>query len=358
LFSLSSFKEGYEKQLTKELDNMGIHILAVPKGCPYEAASLIIHGGVIPKYLSADDFEQVKGMQGIDLATPMLLQQFYTDETPHVVYGINAADMQQLKPWWKLDGRFFADAEDNVMVIGKNIAEKKNLQVGSTMPFGPAQEPFTVVGILDRTGGQDDEFHFLPLASAQRMFDKAGYITTIAIRVKDITKISQVGQTLETIPDIQVVTMTQIMGTILNLVGSAQMLLISVIIIAVIICAVGIINTLLMSVNERIREFGMMKALGASGSDIGRLVLIETMFITISGGIIGAAVSIGASSLIEGFVRNIIPYAPAGRLISPDIQLVLLCLAFSVVIGIVCGIYPALRSARLTPIGAIRSSYE
>ena len=132
LFSLSSFKDGYEKQLTKELDNMGIHILAVPKGCPYEAASLIIHGGVIPKYLSLSDLEQVKTMQGVDLATPMLLQQYYKNETPHIVYGINAADMQNLKPWWKVDGRFFSDNEDNVMVIGKNLAENKKLSVGQT----------------------------------------------------------------------------------------------------------------------------------------------------------------------------------------------------------------------------------
>ena len=58
LFSLLSFNSGYEKQLSGELDSLGIHILAVPKGCPYEAASLIIHGGVIPKYLSNSDVEE------------------------------------------------------------------------------------------------------------------------------------------------------------------------------------------------------------------------------------------------------------------------------------------------------------
>ncbi len=358
LFSLSAFKSGYEKQLTREMDNMGIQILAVPKGCPYEAASLIMHGGVIPKYLTNADLTQAQNIDGIQIATPILLHQFYKDDKPHIVYGIESEDMLKLKPWWKVDGRFFNSDEKNVMVVGQNFAQEENLHVGDTIPFGPANEQFTVVGILEQTGGQDDEFHFLPLAETQRLFDKQDLITAVAIKIKDLSDISPISSKLETIPDIQVVTMSQVMGTILNLVGSAQTLLVSVIIIAIVISAVGIINTLLMSVNERTNEFGMMKAIGASGFDIGKLVMLETLFITVGGGIIGSVFSILGSSLIEGFVKGIIPYAPAGRLISPDIGLIGLCLLFTVVIGIICGIYPAIKSSRLSPIAAIRSGPE
>jgi putative ABC transport system permease protein len=358
LFSLSAFKGGYEKQLTKEMDSMGIHILAVPKGCPYEAASLIMHGGVIPKYLSNDDYTQAKNIDGVAIASPMLLQQFFRNDKPHVAYGINSEDMQKLKPWWKVQGRFFRDDEKNVMVVGQNIAADKNLHVGDTMPFGDAGDKFTIVGILDRTGTSDDDFHFIPLAEAQRVFDKGGLITTIAIKVKDPSQISQIGTKLESIPDIQVVTMSQVMGTILNLVGSAQTLLVSVIIIAIVISAVGIINTLLMSVNERTMEFGMMKAIGASGFDIGKLVMIETLFITITGGIIGAVFSLLAAGLIENFVKGIIPYSPTGQLISPDPGLIAISLLATVLIGFVCGIYPAIKSSRLSPIAAIRSGIE
>jgi putative ABC transport system permease protein len=286
LFSLSAFKAGYEKQLTRELDNMGIHMLAVPKGCPYEAASLIIHGGTIPKYLSMSDLAQVQETPGVAIATPMLLQQYVRDGKTHIVYGINSAEMQQLKPWWKVEGRFFTDGETNVMVVGRNMADNMGLKVGDTVPMGPGSEPFTITGILERTGGQDDEFQFLPLAEAQRIFDKQGLMTAVAVKANDISLISDIGSRLETIPDIQVVTMSQVMGTILNLVGSAQTLLTSVIIIAIFISAMGIINTLLMSVNERSNEFGMMKAIGASGFDIGRLVMTETLFLTVSGGIL------------------------------------------------------------------------
>ncbi|MEO0096475.1 MAG: ABC transporter permease, partial [candidate division WOR-3 bacterium] len=57
LFSLLTFNQGYKNSLVKELDLLGVHMLAVPKGCPYEAASLIVHGGIIPKYLKEEDLE-------------------------------------------------------------------------------------------------------------------------------------------------------------------------------------------------------------------------------------------------------------------------------------------------------------
>ena len=364
LFSLLSLNSGYEKELNKEVSSMGVHMLAVPKGCPYEAASLIIHGGVIPKYLAAGDLENVSRIPDVELATPMLMHQFLkVDEktgksTPHIIYGIKMEEMLQLKPWWKVEGRFFADNETEVMLVGRDLAEKENLTVGQVLPVGPKKENFTIVGILERTGDQDDQFHFFPLKEAQRVFNKEDKITTIAVKVRDVSRISAVSAEMEKIPDIQVVTMTQIMGTIMNLAGSAKSLLLTVIVIALIISAFGIINTLLMSVNERTREFGMMKAIGASGSDIGKMVLMETVIITFGGGIIGTVAALVGSSLIESFVKGLMPYSPTGSLISFSPSLVAFALGFSVALGLICGIYPALKSARLTPMEAIRSGLE
>jgi putative ABC transport system permease protein len=358
LFSLLSFNAGYERQLSGELGSLGIHMLAVPKGCPYEAASLIIHGGVIPKYLSSADLEQINKISGIEIASPMLLQQFYKDDKPHIVYGINIEQQKILKPWWKVEGKFFKDDEAGVMIVGRSLAEKESLKVGQVLEFGPHKEPTTIVGILERTGNQDDEFHFLPLSAAQRIFEKEQQVTTVAIKVKDISKIPEISKQLEAISDIQVVTMTQVMGTIMNLVGSAQALLFSVIIIAMFISAVGIINTLIMSVNERIREFGMMKAVGASGWDVARLIVIETLIITLIGCAAGLIVALAGSRLVEGFVKGVIPYSPAGDLISIDPSLILVCIAFAVVIGLLCAIYPAVKCARLTPMEAMRSDLE
>ena len=364
LFSLLALNSGYEKELSKEVNSLGVHILAVPKGCPYEAASLIMHGGVIPKYLSDSDYRNVSTIPGVELATPMLMHQFMKKDektgvsTPHIIYGINMEEMRKLKPWWTAEGRFFSDNETGVMLVGRGLADKENLSLGQVLPVGPKKENFTIVGILDRTGDQDDQFHFFPLKEAQRVFNKQGMITTIAVKVRDVSRIAAVSQEMEKIPDIQVVTMTQIMGTIMNLAGSARSLLLTVIAIALIISAFGIINTLLMSVNERTREFGMMKAIGASGLDIGKMVLAETVFITLSGGILGTVAAVVGSSIIESFVKGMLPYSPGGSLISYSPELVGFALAFSVLLGLVCGIYPAVKSSRLSPMEAIRGGFE
>ena len=358
LYSLLSFNAGYERQLNGEMSSLGVSLLAVPKGCPYEAASLVMHGGVIPKYLNESNLQTIRGTKGVVIATPILLQQFTNNGSSHVVYGIESGEMAKIKPWWKVQGRLFADDEKNVMVLGYSLAEKDNAKVGDTIPFGPKKEPFTIVGILDRTGGQDDEFHFLPIAEAQRVFKKDGLINTVAVLVTDPKDVASVSDEIEKIPDTQVVTMSQISGTIMSLVGSARTLLFSLIAVAIVISAFGIMNTLLMSVHERTREFGMMKAIGASGIDIGVMVLIETVIVTTCGGILGICASFVGSGLIEMFVRANIPYAPAGSLIMTDPILIGECLLFSVFMGLICGLYPAIRSSRLSPMDAIRSEFE
>jgi putative ABC transport system permease protein len=358
LFSLLSFSAGYERELTKEMDSLGFHLLAVPKGCPYEATTLILHGGVIPKYLTNEDLARARATDGVVIAAPLLLQQFVKDGTPHIVYGIEPEVMLPLKPAWNVDGRFFTANETHVMVIGSTLAEKENLVPGSVIPFGPAQEPFTIIGVLKPTGSEDDNFHFLPLADAQRVFKKEGFITAIAVQADDVKHIHDISIELEKVPDIQVVTMAQVTGTIMNLVGSARSLLFSVIVIAIVISAAGITNTLLMSVNERTREIGMMKAIGASGYHIGILLITETLLITMFGGIIGIIAALAGSGIIETFVRGIVPYAPSGSFVSFDPLLIGGCLVFSIGLGLLCGLYPAWKSARLSPMEAIRGEWE
>jgi putative ABC transport system permease protein len=355
LFSLLAFHAGYEQELTREVDNLGIHLLAVPKGCPYEAASMVIHGGIIPKYLNSTVLTDIRNIPGVSIATPILLHQFIVNGTPHIVYGIESSDMLRLRSYWQTEGRFFTDTEKNVMVVGKGLAEKEELFIGQKLPFGQKKEFFEIVGILDRTGGQEDEFHFVPLAETQRVFGKENKVNTVAVLLDDVTRIADISDEMEKIPEVQVVTMTQVTGTIMNLVGSAKTLLFSLIAVAIVISAFGISNTLLMSVYERTRELGMLKAIGASSSDIGIMIMVETVIITTIGGISGIGGALIGSGLIEQFVRSSIPYAPSGSLIAFDPVMAAYCLVFSVLLGIVCGLYPAIRSGRLSPMEAIRS---
>lgn len=72
-FSLISFNAGYSRSLGNEFLSFGIHILAVPKGCPYEATSLLLHGGEMDKTLTYAQFEEIAKNEFVDIASPLLL---------------------------------------------------------------------------------------------------------------------------------------------------------------------------------------------------------------------------------------------------------------------------------------------
>ncbi|MEO0083752.1 MAG: ABC transporter permease [candidate division WOR-3 bacterium] len=356
LFSLLSFQNGYKNSLTRELDDLGINILAVPKGCPYEAASLIVHGGVIPKYLDETDVEQVRQIDGIELATPIFLGQIYEPEQERtsIIYGILPEEYTKIKPGWKIQGQYFITTDTNAIVIGNEVAYQEKLNVGDEVYFPSISKVYKVTGILQRTGGQDDGFYFLPLAEAQRIFNKSGKITAVAIKIKDLSQISELSEKLEQISDIQVVTMAQVLGTILNLIGSARTLIFSVVVIALIIGTLGIVNTMFVTIYERRREIGIIKAIGADNIDVVKLIVLETLIIAIIGGIEGSLLSIFGGRLIENFVRGAIPYAPKRMLFTFQFANFGIAIAYSIIIGVLAAIFPSIKAASLSPLETIR----
>jgi len=155
-------------------------------------------------------------------------------------------------------------------------------------------------------------------------------------------------------PGIQVVSMAQVRGTILNLISSARVLVNSVALISIFIAIIGVVNTILMSVFERTQEIGVMKAIGASSLDIFQIIWIETTLICALGGISGSLVAVLGGNLIEQIIKRVLPYAPSGKLILITPQLLLISLIGAIVLGLISGIYPAFRAASMRPIEAIR----
>ena len=130
--------------------------------------------------------------------------------------------------------------------------------------------------------------------------------------------------------------------------------------ITLLVAAIGIINTMIMSIYERTREIGIMKVIGASFFDIRMLFLTEAGLIGLMGGIFGLGFSYGASRVINhlasGFINQGMPPGDMSNSLSviPP-WLALFALGFSILIGLVAGLYPADRAVRLSPISAIRN---
>lgn len=356
LFSILSFNKGFEKGLAKELQKTGIHFMVVPSGCPHEVASLVLHGSVIPKFLDMSVMDRLTGLEGIDFASPLLVAQLPNPRKDRVdlVYGIEMSRVSQLKPHWQIDGNI--PETDIEIMLGSEIAGHMGVKVRDTLNY-PNVTPstFTVSAILRKTGSQDDAFIYMPVKTAQAIFKKPAGATAIGVKVKDPAMLSKLTDELsEKVPGIQIVTMNQVMNSIASLASSAKVLSLSVAVIAIIVSAIGVMNTMLMAVFERTQEIGMMRAIGASRKDIFRIILKEGVLLTVTGGISGIIVSVAGNDLIEIFVRKVMPYVPAGNMVSFDPVIAVSSLLFALIVGIISGIYPAWKASRIHPIEAMK----
>ncbi len=355
LFSIISFNRGFEKGLTKELERTGIHFMVVPSGCPHEVASLVLHGAVIPKFLDVTAMEKIREIKEIELISPILVFQLPNPEKRRVdlIYGMEMSHITKLKPLWTVNGEI--PATDDSVIIGSEIAGHDNIKVGDTIYYSKEKKSFKVAGILKKTGSQDDAFIYMPIKAAQEVLKKTDGVTAIGVKVANPEAINAVTEDLSMkIPGIQIVTMGQVMSSLSSLASSAKVLSLSIAAIAILISAVGVMNSILMAIFERTQEIGMMRSIGASRFDIFRIVIKETTLLTASGGVVGIILSTIGSGIIEGFVRKFMPYVPSGKMIDFEPWLAGLCIAFSLFIGILSGIYPAWKAAKINPIEAIK----
>jgi putative ABC transport system permease protein len=213
---------------------------------------------------------------------------------------------------------------------------------------------FKVVGILERTGTQDDGTIFVPLKTTQKIFDRPDELTTIGIKLKKGVDSTRLEEKLYKLPDVQVVSLAQVKDTIMKLISTAKVMVLSIAIIAILIAVVGVINTILTSVWERFQEIGILKTIGAMPWDIFKLIWIETLILCTAGGILGIILAFILSRVTDMVIRGVLPYAPGGGLVLIDLRLVLVTLAAILCIGLLSGIYPAWKAGKIRPLEAIR----
>src|ERR1043165_988062 len=106
LFSLLSFQRGYREGVRQELGRLGAHVLLVPKGCPYDAASMALHGASWPCYLKQSYLEEVRSVPGVATAAPVFMAALYDSDAAQVVYEGVETNILTLKPRWHITGTF------------------------------------------------------------------------------------------------------------------------------------------------------------------------------------------------------------------------------------------------------------
>jgi putative ABC transport system permease protein len=360
LVSLWGFDTGYQRSLNNDIDKMGYHILVTAKGCPYEAATLMLQGGGGLRYMDEAVYKRIASDPRVDKITPQLVATAYDLGKQQGRGGISLymgieKSYFDLKPWSKFkSGKSFSGYDTDEAIMGYEVAEYEQRSPGDKIFIPGRNEVLTVTGILERNGTQDDGIIFLPLKTAQKIFEVPGKLTGIGIKLKDMWGLSKFEEDLYNEPGIQIISLAQVKGTILNLVSSAKAMTNSVAMIAVIIAIIGVVNTILMSVFERTSEIGVMKAIGASRMDIFKIIWVETTLICIFGGVLGSIIALAGGKTIEHVLKQVLPYAPKGHLVVITPQILLISFFGAVIMGLVAGLYPAFRASSMKPIEAIR----
>ncbi|WP_457095555.1 ABC transporter permease [Lysobacter sp. P5_B9] len=280
-------------------------------------------------------------------------------------------DFFAINGWEVRDGNAFEARDYNggkAVILGETVRRElfgDEDAVGQTVRIG--RVPFTVAGILKPKGqggfGQDqDDIVLVPLETARRRLAGAtaippGAVQQIALGVTRADDVSYVQDEVEALlrqrhriqpgdeDDFSVRNIAEVVATRTQTTRLMSLLLGAVATISLIVGGIGIMNIMLVSVTERIREIGLRMAVGAGPSDIRRQFLAEAMLISLIGGVIGIALGVVGALLVGRF--GSLPVALNGQVIA-------LAAGFSIATGLFFGYYPARKASQLDPIEALR----
>jgi len=305
----------------------------------------------------------VAGEPEVEGVTPMLMQVVFDPNKGEsgglaAFLGVDPVSFPKMKSALPFKaGGWFKEPEAAEAVFGYEVAELEQREVGDLYLIPEKEVEVKVVGILERTGTQDDGTIFLPIKTVQKVFG-VHELTSIGIKVKKEADLKAFEDKMYKLPDVQVVSLSQVKTTIMTLVSTARVMVFSIALIAILIAMMGVVNTVLMSVMERRQEIGILKSMGAMAGDVFKLVWLETIILCLGGGLIGTGLALLTARLTDLLVRNLLPYSPSGGLVAIDVGLVLMALGVVTAIGLASGVYPSWKAARMRPLDTIRSEGE
>ncbi len=263
-------------------------------------------------------------------------------------------------------GRWFTEDEvrrrDKVAVIGATVYEElfgESNPIGKTIKINRLN--FKVIGILPSKGAdsfhdQDDLIN-IPVTTAMYRVLGKDYLDSIYAEARDQSLMDEAESVVRELiikrhhiqkdPDdaFRVMNLSNLQETLESTTRTMGILLGCIAAISLLVGGIGIMNIMLVSVTERTREIGLRKAVGAREGDIKMQFMIESMVMTISGGIVGIILGVGTSAALTVL---------AGWATRVTVSNVMLALVFSVGVGIFFGIWPAIKASQLNPINALR----
>ena len=360
--------QGATSQIQAQINGLGTNLILITPGSTQQGG--VSQGAGTFNRLSVEDAQKLK-LESLTLAgvSPVIFARLVVigpnGNWRTIINGVSA-DYFSIRDWGVTAGDIFTDADvrasRKIALLGKTVAD--NLFPGSD-PTGEqiqiGRVPFTVAGVLtpkgqNASGNDQDDLILMPYTTAQTRLSGNTRIFQIMTSTfspgdipaaqREITAIMREAHHLADNPDdFTVRNQSEIAAAATSTTAVMSGLLAAIASISLLVGGIGIMNIMLVSVTERTREIGIRMAIGARGSDVLTQFLVESVVMSILGGIVGLLVGLGGAVLL-GRITGWATVVP--------LSAVFVAVGFSAAVGVFFGYYPARRAAALNPIEALR----
>lgn len=368
IVTLFSLGQGLEDSVTQEFEDLGANTIYVLPGSGLEG----FFGGGMDGGLEDSDLEAVRRTPGVGESGPMIYAQVigeFRGETQRVpLIGVptdSSQDMVMRTNALEVDtGRNIGDNDQFSGLASYELSQGAifEYEIGLRSQINVRGNDIRVVGLLEQSG--DPEYDRSLVMSIDSVRDILGEDDRIDFIVAEVSsgEPEDVARSIESEirrernqrpgdEDFTVSTADDLLESFLGILSLVQYVVLGIVSIALFVGGLGIMNTMYMSVSERTKEIGIMKALGATKKQILSIYLFESGVIGLIGGVIGILVGLGISEIAFYIIRQAvgIPLEP-----SRSFALIGTALSTSFILGIISGYLPARKAANLEPVEAIR----
>jgi len=348
IVSLGSISSGLRVMISEQLEQVSGQITVIQK------SNAALFMAMSESRISESTLQEIENINGVKEVAPIIMKSGYLEGTKMFgqpnMYEIGLdPGKEELYAAGSIeyeDGEGLEEGDTYVAVLGHNIADSLDLDVGDTIEVEGTE--LEIKGIIEKFDNPAVDYGIMiPMQTAKELLDREDY-SIIMVYPEDVKDVADVADAIEdSIDGVTTVTTEEFTKQIGKIIDQIQFFTLGIAGISAIVGGLGVMNTMIMSIMERRREIGIMKAIGATRKFILSQIITESIIIALIGGIIGVLLGSTGSFGLRTFSQGL-----ASARVTPD--LIIGSLGFAMLLGVIGGLYPAWKAANLDPVQTLR----